>query len=49
MVQQKTLGTLKFEELELLEKTFWNKLSIEVKFRIGIRLFGLIKWTTKGK
>jgi len=34
-------GALKLEELESPEDTFWKRLPIEAKFRIGVRLFGL--------
>lgn len=34
-------GTLKLEQLESPQDAFWNRLPIEAKFRIGVRLFGL--------
>jgi len=34
-------GALELEKLESPEDAFWNRLPIEAKFRIGVRLFGL--------
>jgi putative transposase len=34
-------GALKLEQLESPQDVFWNRLPIEAKFRIGVRVFGL--------
>ncbi|AAM03804.1 integrase [Methanosarcina acetivorans C2A] len=33
-------GALKLEQLESPQEAFWNRLPVEAKFRIGVRLFG---------
>jgi hypothetical protein len=41
MVQKNALYSLETRELELLGNALLNKLIVEPKFRIGVKLFGL--------
>jgi hypothetical protein len=41
MVRQKASWSLETEYLESTKDAFWNRLLIEAKFRIGVRLFEL--------
>ena len=41
MVQKNASYSLETKELEVLGNALLNKLIVEAKFRIGVRLFGL--------